>query len=95
MKKFGIIALVLILVFSLAACRMGRQEEETTVPTDPVTTVPETRPTEPPTTVPDPTLGTNIPDEDVDDDHMGDLTEGGSDTDETQPDLRRRMVPRK
>ena len=95
MKKTGIIALVLILVLSLAACRMGNQEEETTVPTDPVTTVPETRPTEPPTTVPDPTLDTNIPDENVDDDHMGDLTDGGNNTEETEPDLRRRMVPRK
>lgn len=72
MKKFGMIAIALILTFSLCAC--GRRDNNetttptvTTRPTVPPTTAPTTAPTTEPTMVPDlPDMDTNIPDPTVD-----------------------------
>ena len=74
MKKFACIVLMILLLASLAACRMGGNDE-TTAPTTAPTTTPTTAPTTAPTTVPtmptilptiDPTIDTNIPDPEVD-----------------------------
>ena len=72
MKRIGIIALVLILALSMAACRRGSTDNTepsvTTQPTTTPTTAPTTQPTTMPTIIPeiDPTIDTNIPDPDVD-----------------------------
>lgn len=65
MKKFGVLFLCLILVLSFAACgrRNKNQETQPTVNTTVPTTMPETMPMIPEM---DPTLGTNIPDPNVD-----------------------------
>ena len=76
MKKFAAIALALVLIVSLAACRRGATDNtEPTVTTAPTTT-PTTRPTTESTTMPtiDPTINTNIPDPDVDT-SMPDITD--------------------
>lgn len=84
MKKFGILALIFVLVASLTACRRGNTNDttdpaQTSIPT--TTTVPKT--TTQPTTLPtiidptiiDPTLDTNIPDPNTNNgtDDMGDM----------------------
>ena len=61
MKKFTILALVLVLTFSLAAC--GRRDEMPTETTPSATQIPTEQVTIP-TIVP--TMGTNIPDPEVD-----------------------------
>ena len=65
MKKFGVLFLCMILILSLAACGRRDKNKETmpTVTTTIPTTMPETVPIIPET---DPTLGTNIPDPNVD-----------------------------
>lgn len=78
MKKISIIALMLVLSLSLAAC-FGRKEPETT----PTTTAPTTNVTIMPST--DPIIETNIPDPSVDT-SMPDMSEMMDDitsTDET------------
>ena len=96
MKKITIFALVLVLAISLCACRMGGNEEPTTIPTTvPTTAAPTTMPD--PTiidpTILDPTIETNIPDTNVDDDHLIDPTanEGGDTAGDTTPNIRRRF----
>ncbi len=65
MKKLSAVLLAVVLVLSLAACRMRNDTPETT-PTV-VTTLPTTAPeTAPVQTEPMPTLETNIPDPNVD-----------------------------
>ena len=70
MKKLVLIALVLLIAVSVAACSSG-MTDETTAPTGnttttPSTAAPSTQPTVTmPTIIPDPTLGTNIPDPSV------------------------------
>ena len=78
MKKFCIATLAIIMVFALTAC--GRRKPATTQ-TVPATQAPATEPMLP--TI-DPTMGTNIPDPEVDT-SMPDLTEpmnetGGTDS---------------
>lgn len=84
MKSISLIAIVLVLVASLSACRRGNNTEttaptETTRPTA-TTQTPTTQPTTEPTILPtiDPTLDTNIPDPSVDT-SMPDATDGGMD----------------
>lgn len=79
MKKYSIIALVLLLAFSLCACRFGSNNDSTgdsgmQQPTD---TMPSPTIIDP--TMPDPTIDTNIPDPNVDKDHMMDETGNGQD----------------
>lgn len=71
MKKFGMIAMALILTLSLCACRRRDPSETTTPtttqPTTAPTTAPATAPTTEPTVMPDlPDMDTNIPDPTVD-----------------------------
>lgn len=93
MKRITILALVLVMALSLCACRMGGNEETTTVPT----TQPETTTMPVPTTtepmIPDLTFETNIPDTNVDDEHMTDTTGGseGNSDDSAVPSVRRRF----
>lgn len=68
MKKYLIFALVLCLALSLVAC--GRKDEEPTV----TTTEPMVEPSILPTII-EPTLETNIPDTNVDDEHLNDWME--------------------
>lgn len=81
MKKFGVFAIALVLIASLAACRRGNGGE-TTVPTTTsptaATQTPTTQPSTAPTILPgiDPTLDTNIPDPSVDT-SMPDMTDDG------------------
>ena len=93
MKKFTILALILVLAFSLCACRMGGKEEPTTIPTTApqVTTMPDPTIIDP--TILDPTIETNIPDTNVDDDHMIDPTDdtAGDTGDNATPDIQRRV----
>lgn len=83
MKKISLILLATALIISLCACRFGgdsnpTQNTPTTQPTNPAT-MPDI--TDPPFTMPqiDPTIDTNIPDTNVDDDHMTDTNGNGSD----------------
>lgn len=93
MKKYTMIALVLIVALSLCACRMGSDQE--TIPNDNTTTEPRaTDPTTPATdptiidpTIIDPTIAPNVPDPSVDDDHLIDPTDGS----ESTPDVRGRL----
>lgn len=71
MKKYGIFALVLVLVLSLAACGR-RKNQETTPSTMAPTIISPTTILDP--TIMDPTLDTNIPDPNVDT-HMTDPTD--------------------
>lgn len=78
MKKFGIIALTLVLTFALSACRRG-DDKETTIPPETAsraTTVPTTIDTMP---IIDPTIGTNIPDPTVDSNSTEGMTDGMTD----------------
>ena len=79
MKKFFLGILVLTVVFSLCACNMGRNDEQT--PTTEPAPAPTTQPTtEPPASQPETTLPPvkpNVPDPNVDDDHLIDPTEEG------------------
>ena len=83
MKKYGIFALVLALAMSLAACGCQKQPEPTTptVNTTVPTTLPETVPVIPET---DPTIGTNIPDPNVDDSTMPTMDTDMNGTDGTE-----------
>ena len=80
MKKTAAILLVLLMAFALCACRMGNnanttpETENTTPPatTNPVATDPIAEPT-----VMDPTMETNVPDPNVDSDHLIDPTGEG------------------
>lgn len=80
MKKFAIFALVFTLALALCACRMGKDENPE------ITTDNGTQNTAPQVTTPiiDPTMGTNVPDTNVDDTHLNpeglieDLTGGAS-----------------
>ena len=93
MKRFTILALVLVLALSLCACRMGGKEEPTTIPTTVphVTTMPD--PTIITPTILDPTIEINIPDTNVDDDHLIDPTDdtAGDTNDGVVPDIQRRV----
>ena len=62
MKKFGIVAITVILTLSLAACGRNK-DKETTTPTNDTNT---SAPTILDPTIMDPTLDTNIPDPSVD-----------------------------
>ena len=73
MKKFTIFALVMVLIFTFTAC--GRKNN-TPTETKPVTTQPATEEMTLPTI--DPTMGTNIPDPEVDS-TMPDLMDPTSD----------------
>ncbi|MBQ6839457.1 MAG: hypothetical protein IJO45_02055 [Oscillospiraceae bacterium] len=75
MRKFTIFALVLVLAFALTAC--GRRNDTPTEAVPPATQAPTQQSTMP--TI-DPTMGTNIPDPEVDS-TMPDLMDptGGSD----------------
>ncbi len=95
MKKFGMLALTVILVLSLCACGRRDNRNPTTEPTTiaptttpattaPATTAPAT--TEAPTVMPDiPDMETNIPDPTVNDNS----TDGTTDT--TQENARSRI----
>lgn len=93
MKKTIAILLVLLTALSLCACRMGQnsdttpETENTTPPaaTDPVETDPIVEPT-----VMDPTMETNIPDPNVDNDHLVDPTGDGI-VDDTARSITRRI----
>lgn len=94
MKKYGVIALVLVLTMSLCAC--GRKDDTaTTVPTE-TTSRPTTQPTAAPTTettIPmlDPTVDTNIPDPTVDHNSTEGMDGGMTDnTENTTPSARGR-----
>lgn len=66
MKKFAIFALVLTLALALCACRMGKNEDsETTTDNGVQNTAPQVT-----TPIIDPTMGTNVPDPNVDDTHL-------------------------
>jgi hypothetical protein len=83
MKKVLLSILVIIAVFALSACRMGKDETQTT--TQPNTTSPTTvNPTIIDPTIIDPTFETNIPDSNVDNDYLIDPTE-----DTTSKDVQR------
>lgn len=84
MKKVLAITLVLILAFSLNACRLfGKKDtpQETEGTTPPATSAPmATDPVTEPMTDPavmDPTMETNIPDPNVDNEHLIDPTGDG------------------
>ena len=63
MKKYVATALILIMAFSLTACRLNASmDTETTTNTRPTNTTPATNPT----ILPNPTIETNIPDPSVD-----------------------------
>ena len=66
MKKYGIIALVLILVFALAACGRRNKEQDDTTPGTETNESTDTDPTIPDPTIMDPLPETNIPDPNVD-----------------------------
>ena len=93
MKKFTIIALVLVVALGLCACRMGSNNE--TTPSENTTTQPQaTDPTTPATdptiidpTIIDPTIAPNVPDPSVDENHLIDPTGGAEGT----PDVRGRL----
>ncbi len=92
MKKLAFFALAAVLVLSLCACRMGGSEPTSNPTTNPATeppatTVPEPSGTEPAISIPmiDPTLDTNIPDPSVDDSHLMDPTEGGTENTTANP----------
>lgn len=80
MKKFGVLMLAIIVIFSMSGCR-GRKHEQETMPTSGPTvptTQPQTAPTNPAT---NPTLETNIPDPTVNDnstDQTEDVTENNN-----------------
>ena len=81
MKKITAIMLILLMTFALCACRMGGNSNntpETEGTTPPVTTNPvATDPVADPTVM-DPTMETNIPDPNVDNDHLVDPTGDGA-----------------
>ena len=87
MKKFGIIALVLVLALSLCACT--RRKNETTVPTTKSTippttaapTIAPTMPTEMPTTnIPDPNVDPSHSTQDTNETNDMGITDGTTDT---------------
>lgn len=77
MKKYGIIALILILALSLAACGRRNNEATSTPTTTGASVIPGIDPT-----IMDPTIGTNIPDPSVDT-SMPDFTDHTDSTDTT------------
>ncbi len=81
MKKIFSGILILTMVLGLCACNMGKSDEAT--PTTEPAPTPTTQPaTEPPASQPETTLPPikpNVPDPNVDDDHLIDPTEGGKD----------------
>ena len=90
MRTIKLLALIALLAATMCACRMGNNNETTTVPTTvPTTTMPVPTTTTP--IIPDPTIETNIPDTNVDDEHLIDTTGEGVDgtTDNTTPNIRR------
>lgn len=84
MKKYSIITLVLLLALSLCACRFGGNNETTDGAGSQQTTDNMTDPTIVDPTILDPTIETNIPDPDVDNDHM--IDETGSSQDQGDAD---------
>ena len=90
MKKTAIFMLVLCLALSLCAC--GRNKEQATEP-QVTTTMPE--PTILPTMI-EPTFETNIPDTNVDDEHMTDMTgepdAGNASEGDTTPKIKNRIT---
>lgn len=93
MKKLLAITLVLILVFSLNACTLfGKKDNptETEGTTPPATTTPvATDPATDPAVI-DPTMETNIPDPNVDNEHLIDPTGDGM-IDDAAKDITRRI----
>ena len=93
MKKLLAITLVLILVFSLNACTLfGKKDnpQETESTTPPATTTPmATDPVTDPAVI-DPTMETNIPDPNVDNEHLIDPTGDGM-VDDAAKDITRRI----
>ena len=81
MKKYSIFALALLLTLSLCACRFGGNDETTKNPGSQQTTDNMPDPTIIDPTILDPTIETNIPDPDVDKDHM--IDDEGQDQDGT------------
>lgn len=87
MKKFGMIAMALILTLSLCACGRRNNSEPTTptVPKQPTTAptaAPTTAPTTEPTVMPDlPDMDTNIPDPTVDSNSTDGMTDGNDNGD--------------
>ena len=75
MKRYTVILLVIVLAFALTAC--GRRNETPVQTTPPVTTAP-TEPATMPTI--DPTMGTNIPDPEVDNNSTTDMSTPTDDT---------------
>lgn len=76
MKKLAVFSLILVLLFSFAACRNNKTPEATTPP---VTTAPATEPA--PTilpTMPD-VIEPNVPDENVDNDTLQDVIPDATD----------------
>ena len=95
MKTLAILALVVTIVACFCACRMGQNQETTPTPDTqpPVTTAPEPTETEP--TMPDITIAPNVPDPDVDNDHLIDPTEGDGATENQDgilPDMDGRLT---
>lgn len=101
MKKYVLIAAAAMLILSLNGCGCMRRNPEPTdttapsatiTPTAPtVPTVPITEPVIPEPTVPIPPLETNIPDPDVDQNHIMDDTQAPSEP-SSEPIARRRRI---
>lgn len=99
MKKAALIGLVVIMAVSLYACRMKNNDVTTPDTTPAVTTVPEPTATEPTATEPTtiaPTvtpIAPNIPDSNVDDDHLIDPTENATeDSNGLLDDMERKLT---
>lgn len=101
MKKYALIAASAMLVLSLNGCGCMRREPaptEATVPTAPnaptTPTIPFTEPVLPEPTVPIPPLETNIPDPDVDQNHIMDDTQTPGEPGSEPITRRRRIIGR-